>query len=77
MTRYAVPHAPAYTRLVDRLNRFPQGAAPTDTLYQILNILFSEREAELVAQLPIQPFTAQDAAQYLENGPVRRAEGAR
>ncbi len=63
MTRYAVPHAPAYTRLVDRLNRFPQGAAPTDTLYKILNILFSEREAELVAQLPIQPFTAPDAAQ--------------
>jgi ferredoxin len=55
-------YAPAYTRLVDRLNRFPQGAAPTDTLYKILTILFSEREAELVAQLPIQPFTAQDAA---------------
>ena len=55
-------HAPAYTRLVDRLNRFPQGAAPTDTLYKILRILFSEREAGLVAQLPIQPFTAHDAA---------------
>ncbi len=55
-------HAPAYTRLVDRLNRFPQGAAPTGTLYKILKILFSEYEAGLVAQLPIQPFTAQDAA---------------
>jgi ferredoxin len=55
-------HAPAYTRLVERLNRFPQGAAPTNTLYKILNILFSEQEAALVAQLPIQPFTALDAA---------------
>lgn len=55
-------HAPAYTRLVDRLNRFPQGAAPTDTLYQILKLLVSEREADLVAQLPIRPFTAQEAA---------------
>jgi ferredoxin len=55
-------HAPAYTRLVDRLNRFPQGAPPTDTLYQILKLLVSEREADLVAQLPIRPFTAQDAA---------------
>jgi ferredoxin len=62
MTPSTGPHALAYTHLVDRLNRFPQGAAPTDTLYKILAILFSEREAELVAQLPIQPFTAQDAA---------------
>ena len=62
MTSYFSPHAPAYTHLVDRLNRFPQGAAPTATLYKILAILFSEREAGLVAQLPIQPFTVQDAA---------------
>ncbi len=47
-----------YTDLVDRLNRFPQGAPPSETLYQILKILFSEREAGLVAQLPIKPFTA-------------------
>lgn len=55
-------HAPGYAQLVDRLNRFPQGVAPTETLYKILAILFSEREAALAAQLPIQPFTAQDAA---------------
>ncbi len=55
-------HAPAYTRLVERINRFPQGAPPSAALYDILKMLFSEREAELVAQLPIQPFTAQDAA---------------
>ena len=52
----------AYTRLVDRLNRFPQGAPPSDLLYRILGLLFTEREAELVAQLPIRPFTADRAA---------------
>lgn len=55
-------HPKAYHQLVERLNRFPQGAAPTKTLFSILKLLFSEREAALVAQLPIQPFTAQDAA---------------
>ena len=50
-----------YTELVDRLNRHPQGAPPSDTLYQILALLFSEREAGLVAQLPIKPFTAAQA----------------
>jgi formate hydrogenlyase subunit 6/NADH:ubiquinone oxidoreductase subunit I len=52
----------AYRDLADRLNRFPQGAPPTDRLFDILALLFSEREAGLVAQLPIRPFTAADAA---------------
>lgn len=52
-----------YTELVDRLNRFPQGAPPSETLYKILEILFSEREAQLVALLPIKPFTARRASQ--------------
>ncbi len=52
-----------YTELVERLNRFPQGAPPAEALYKILNILFSEREAELVAMMPIKPFTAEKAAQ--------------
>lgn len=51
-----------YSELVERLNRFPQGAPPSDTLYKILQILFSEKEAQLVALLPIQPFNAQKAA---------------
>ena len=55
-----------YTELVDRLNRFPQGAPPSETLYEILKILFSEREAELVAQLPIKPFTAAQASRLLK-----------
>jgi formate hydrogenlyase subunit 6/NADH:ubiquinone oxidoreductase subunit I len=52
-----------YTELVERLNRFPQGAPPSDALYKILQILFSEKEARLVALLPIKPFTAQKASQ--------------
>jgi len=51
-----------YDRLTERLNRFPQGAPPSESLYQILALLFSEREAGLVAQLPIRPFTAAKAA---------------
>src|SRR5665647_2122062 len=52
----------AYESLQERLNRFPQGAPVSDTLYKILGILFSEKEAALVAQLPIKPFTVQKAA---------------
>ncbi len=52
----------AYKTLEERLNRFPQGAPPSDTLYKILEILFSEQEAALVAKLPIKPFTAKKAA---------------
>ena len=51
-----------YRSLVERLNRFPQGAPPSELLYKILGLLFSEREAALVALLPIKPFTAADAA---------------
>jgi NAD-dependent dihydropyrimidine dehydrogenase PreA subunit len=47
---------------VERLNRFPQGAPPSELLYKILEILFSEREAALVAQLPIKPFRAKTAS---------------
>ncbi len=47
----------AYKSLEERLNRFPQGTTPSETLYKILSLLFSEREAAYVAQLPIRPFT--------------------
>jgi Pyruvate/2-oxoacid:ferredoxin oxidoreductase delta subunit len=52
----------AYSSLADRLNRFPQGAPPSELLFKILRVLLSEREAELVALLPIRPFTAKAAA---------------
>ncbi|HOC90185.1 MAG TPA: (Fe-S)-binding protein, partial [bacterium] len=52
----------AYQHLVERLNRFPQGAPPSELLYKILQLLFTEREAQLVALLPIKPFRAAAAA---------------
>ena len=55
-----------YTDLVDRLNRFPQGAPPSESLYRILSLLFSEREAAVVALLPIKPFTAKQASKILK-----------
>lgn len=51
-----------YTSLSERLNKFPQGAPANETLYKILKLLFTEKEAELVAKLPIKPFTTQKAA---------------
>ncbi len=53
---------PAYEKLAERINRFPQGAPPTALLFEILRVLFSEKEAFLVAQLPIRPFTVEKAA---------------
>lgn len=52
-----------YASLVDRINRSPQGAPPSDTLYKILQILFSEKDAALVALLPIMPFKTEKAVQ--------------
>ncbi len=51
-----------YNNLIDRLNRFPQGAPPSELLTKILKILFSEKEAELVSLMPIKPFTAEKAS---------------
>lgn len=52
----------AYQRLTERLNRFPQGAPPSDLLTKILKMLFDRREAELVSLLPVRPFTVGRAA---------------
>lgn len=51
----------SYRKLSERINRFPQGAPPTGLLFQILEVLFTPAEAELVALLPIKPFTAETA----------------
>jgi ferredoxin len=51
-----------YRSLVERLNRCPQGAPPSELLYEILEILFSPREARLVSLLPIKPFGVRTAA---------------
>jgi ferredoxin len=52
----------SYQALSERLNRFPQGAPPSELLFKILKMLFSEDEAGLVAQLPIKPFTVKKAS---------------
>ena len=52
----------SYRNLTGRLNLFTQGAPPAALLYRILALLFTEREAELVARLPLRPFTAEKAA---------------
>ncbi|MGL5314996.1 MAG: 4Fe-4S dicluster domain-containing protein [Peptostreptococcaceae bacterium] len=52
----------AYKSLEERLNKFPQGVPPSETLYKILSVLFTEKEAELVAQLPIKAFRVKTAA---------------
>jgi len=57
-----------YDRLTERLNRFPQGAPPAESLFEILKLLFSEKEAALVALLPIRPFTAAEAARRWKVG---------
>lgn len=52
----------AYKSLEERLNKFPQGAPPSKTLYKILSVLFTEEEARLVAKLPIKAFRIKTAA---------------
>ena len=50
-----------YSNLVDRINKFPQGAPPSALLYKILEMLFTEKEAQKVSQLPLRPFSAKKA----------------
>jgi ferredoxin len=52
----------SYITLSNRLNRFPQGAPPTELLFRVLEVLFTPEEAALVALLPIKPFNAGAAA---------------
>jgi ferredoxin len=62
MAHHNTIKAASYNNLAERLNRFPQGAPPTELLFKILKVLFSEREAKLVSELPIKPFTDKKAA---------------
>jgi len=50
-----------HQKLVNRINKFPQGAPPSALLYKILDMLFTEREAKQVSQLPLKPFSATKA----------------
>lgn len=51
-----------YKELIDRYNRFPQGAPESDSLYEILKVMFTEQEAFLVSRLPIKPFSVKQAS---------------
>ena len=52
----------AYRNLSDRINWFTQGAPPSETLYRILEVLYTEKEAKWVSLLPVRPFTVKKAA---------------
>jgi formate hydrogenlyase subunit 6/NADH:ubiquinone oxidoreductase subunit I len=51
-----------YRRFADRLNQFPQGAPPTELLFQTLRVLVTEQEASWLSQVPIRPFDAKRAS---------------
>lgn len=51
-----------YKKLIDRYNRFPQGAPESESLYDILQVMFTQEQAALVSLLPIKPFTVKMAA---------------
>ena len=51
-----------YERFSRRINKFPQGAPPSESWYKILKILFSEKEAELLSLVPFKPFNLKQAA---------------
>jgi ferredoxin len=59
-----------YHKLVQRLNKSPQGAPPSDLLFEILKVLMTDREAALVALVPLRPFTAQTAARAWKISPA-------
>ncbi|MCI8453983.1 MAG: 4Fe-4S dicluster domain-containing protein [Lachnospiraceae bacterium] len=52
----------AYKSLEERINWFTQGAPASETFYKILEVLFSEKEAKIMARLPVRPFTVKRAA---------------
>jgi ferredoxin len=52
-----------YRRFADRLNLFPQGAPPTELLFQTLRAFVTEEEATWLSQVPIRPFKAKRAAE--------------
>ena len=51
-----------YSRLAGRINLMPQGAPEGELLHKILAVLFSEKEADRMALLPLRPFSAETAA---------------
>jgi ferredoxin len=63
-----------YERLTRRAGRFPPGIVPSELLLRIFAILFEEKEAGLLAQLPLRPFTLRQAARAWHLPERRSAE---
>ncbi len=63
-----------YKKLIDRYNRFPQGAPESEALYEILKVMFTHEEASLVSKLPIKPFRVTDAAKIWKLSEVESYE---
>lgn len=63
----------AYKSLEERLNRFPQGAPPSETLYKILSMMFTKEEAAMVAKLPIKSFNIKTASKLWGVSEVKAA----
>lgn len=61
----------AYQNLEQRINWFTQGAPASETLYQILQVLFTEKEAKVMAMLPVRPFTIKRAARVWNTSQAR------
>lgn len=54
-----------FHQLSERLNRFPQGAPPSEYLFKILSVLMNEKEARVISALPIKPFSIEVASTAL------------
>lgn len=63
-----------YQLLIDRLHKYPQGAPHSELFMKILALLFSEKEARLVSQVPFGPFSSARAALLWQ---LREVEAAR
>lgn len=63
----------SYQMLTERLNRFPQGVPPSEALFKILKVLVNDREAHVLSQLPIKPFTVETASKALRLSPRETA----
>lgn len=65
----------SYYNLQKRLDDAPQGAPASETLFRILEVLFTKDEAELVSLLPASLFNVEDAARVWRM-PTDRARNA-
>jgi Pyruvate/2-oxoacid:ferredoxin oxidoreductase delta subunit len=56
----------SYQALQRRLDQAPQGAPASETLSKLLDVLFTEEEAQVVSIIPINLFTIDEAARLLK-----------